>query len=106
MKLPENFDQPYLSRNVIDYWTRFHRTLGFWIRDYLFLPLYKGVAERWPERADSLAFLCYFVAFFVAGIWHGPTANFVVLWIVCRRSEYQQPNYGSDICSSGAVGQD
>jgi len=78
MKLPENFDKPYLARNVIDFWTRFHRTLGFWIRDYLFLPLYKGIAERWPRRADSLAFLCYFVAFFIAGVWHGPTANFVV----------------------------
>ncbi len=78
MRLPENFDKPYLSRNVIDFWTRFHRTLGFWIRDYLFLPLYKWIAERWPRKADSLAFLCYFVAFFLAGIWHGPTANFVV----------------------------
>jgi D-alanyl-lipoteichoic acid acyltransferase DltB (MBOAT superfamily) len=82
MKLPENFDQPYLARNVIDFWTRFHRTLGFWIRDYVFLPLYKGVAERWPQRADSLAFLCYFVAFFVAGVWHGPTANFVVFGLL------------------------
>jgi len=76
MKLPENFDQPYLARNVIDYWTRWHRTLGFWIRDYLFMPMYKGIAERWPQRAEPLAFLCYFVAFFVAGIWHGPTMNF------------------------------
>jgi len=82
VKLPENFDQPYLSRNVIDFWTRFHRTLGFWIRDYLFLPLYKGIAERWPARADSLAFLCYFVAFFVAGMWHGPTANFAVFGLL------------------------
>jgi len=78
IRLPENFDQPYLARNVIDYWTRWHRTLGFWIRDYLFTPLYKAVAENWPERADSLAFLCYFIAFFVVGIWHGPTANFVI----------------------------
>jgi len=76
--LPENFDRPYLARNVIDYWTRWHRTLGFWIRDYLFLPLYKTIAERWPKRAESLAFLCYFFAFFVAGIWHGPTLNFVI----------------------------
>jgi len=82
VNLPENFDQPYLSRNVIDFWTRWHRTLGFWIRDYLFLPLYKGIAERWPERADSLAFLCYFAAFFVVGIWHGPTANFVVFGLL------------------------
>jgi D-alanyl-lipoteichoic acid acyltransferase DltB (MBOAT superfamily) len=82
MKLPENFNQPYLARNVLDFWTRFHRTLGFWIRDYLFLPLYKFVAEGWPKRADSLAFLCYFVAFFVAGVWHGPTANFVVFGLL------------------------
>lgn len=82
LKLPENFDQPYLSRNVIDFWTRFHRTLGFWIRDYLFLPLYKAIAERWPKRAESLAFLCYFVAFFVAGVWHGPTTNFVVFGLL------------------------
>ena len=82
MKLPENFNQPYLARNVLDFWTRFHRTLGFWIRDYLFLPLYKSVAERWPKRADSLAFLCYFVAFFVAGVWHGPTANFAVFGLL------------------------
>lgn len=78
IQLPENFDRPYVARNVIDYWTRWHRTLGFCIRDYLFLPLYKGVAQEWPKRADSLAFLCYFVAFFVIGIWHGPTTNFVI----------------------------
>jgi D-alanyl-lipoteichoic acid acyltransferase DltB (MBOAT superfamily) len=82
IKLPENFDRPYLARNVLDFWTRFHRTLGFWIRDYLFLPLYKGVAERWPARAEPMAFLCYFVAFFVVGIWHGPTANFVVFGLL------------------------
>jgi D-alanyl-lipoteichoic acid acyltransferase DltB (MBOAT superfamily) len=51
IKLPENFDWPFLARNVNDYWTRWHRTLGFWIRDYLFLPLYMGVAETWPARA-------------------------------------------------------
>jgi D-alanyl-lipoteichoic acid acyltransferase DltB (MBOAT superfamily) len=78
IKFPENFDRPYLARNAIDFWTRWHRTLGFWIRDYLFLPLYKGVAQEWPERAESLAFLCYFVAFFVIGAWHGPTANFMI----------------------------
>ena len=78
LRLPENFDRPYLSRNLIDYWTRWHRTLGFWIRDYLFVPLYKAIAVRRLKRAESLAFLCYFVAFFVAGVWHGSTANFVV----------------------------
>ena len=94
VKLPENFEQPYLARNVIDFWTRFHRTLGILIRDYLFLPLYKGVAERWPKRAEQLAFACYFVAFFAAGIWHGPTANFVA-YGSCKPSAYRPPRYGN-----------
>ncbi len=82
MKLPENFDRPYLARNMIDFWTRWHRTLSFWIRDYLFTPMYKTIAENWPRRAQSLAFLCYFVALLLAGVWHGSTWNFVVFGLI------------------------
>ena len=82
MQLPENFDRPYLARNMIDFWTRWHRTLSFWIRDYLFTPLYKTIAENWPRRAQSLTFLCYFVALFLAGVWHGSTWNFAVFGLV------------------------
>ncbi len=81
-KLPENFVRPYLSRNVLDFWTRWHRTLGFWIRDYLFMPMYKFIAERKPRMAPSLAFVCYFVAFFFVGVWHGTTANFAVFGLL------------------------
>lgn len=77
MKLPENFHRPYLARNPIDFWTRWHITLGTWIRDYLFLPMYKPVVERWPKRAQSLAWIFYFLAFVVAGTWHGTTLNFL-----------------------------
>ena len=77
IRLPENFDRPYLARNVLEFWTRWHITLGFWIRDYLFLPMYKPIVERWPRRAPSLAFLCYFFAFVVAGVWHGASTNFL-----------------------------
>jgi D-alanyl-lipoteichoic acid acyltransferase DltB (MBOAT superfamily) len=78
MHMPENFDRPYLSRNLIDYWTRFHRSLGFWIRDYLFTPLYKPLASRWSEWSGFLVFPCYFIAFVLAGVWHGSTNNFAV----------------------------
>lgn len=78
LKMPENFDRPYLSRNMIDFWTRFHRTLGFWIRDYIFTPMYKALAVRWPKSGTTVACFCYFAAFFLAGTWHGSTWNFVV----------------------------
>jgi alginate O-acetyltransferase complex protein AlgI len=82
IRMPENFDSPFLSRNMIEYWTRWHRTLGFWIRDYVFTPMYKAIAERWPSRAASMAFLCYFVALFLTGIWHGATWNFVIFGLL------------------------
>jgi membrane protein involved in D-alanine export len=82
MKMPENFNWPFIARNMIEYWTRWHRTLGFWIRDYVFTPLYKAVAGHWPARAASLAFLCYFVALFLTGIWHGSTWNFVIFGLL------------------------
>ena len=82
IQMPENFDRPYLSRNMIDFWTRWHRTLGFWVRDYLFMPMYKAVAERWSRQAAVLVFPCYFLAFFLAGVWHGSTLNFAVFGVL------------------------
>jgi D-alanyl-lipoteichoic acid acyltransferase DltB (MBOAT superfamily) len=82
LRLPENFNHPFTSRNMIVYWTRWHITLGQWIRDYLFTPLYKAGVERMPRHAQALAVLSYFVAFTLAGIWHGTTLNFLVFGLL------------------------
>jgi alginate O-acetyltransferase complex protein AlgI len=78
LRLPENFNYPFAARNVLDYWTRWHITLGHWIRDYLFTPFYKAGAERFPRHLQAVAVVGYFVAFTLAGVWHGSTANFLV----------------------------
>jgi D-alanyl-lipoteichoic acid acyltransferase DltB (MBOAT superfamily) len=78
IKMPENFNKPYLARNVIDFWARFHMTLTHWIRDYIFTPLYKYGTEKQWMPANRLAYLCFFVALLLAGIWHGSSWNFVV----------------------------
>ncbi len=82
IRVPENFDRPYLARNMIDFWSRWHRTLSFWIRDYVFTPLYMAIARRRADWAPNLAFLCYFVALTLAGIWHGSSWNFVVFGVL------------------------
>jgi D-alanyl-lipoteichoic acid acyltransferase DltB (MBOAT superfamily) len=82
IRVPENFDRPYLARNMIDFWTRWHRSLTFWIRDYVFTPLYMAIARRAPGWSNNLAFLCYFVALFLAGVWHGSSWNFVVFGVL------------------------
>jgi D-alanyl-lipoteichoic acid acyltransferase DltB (MBOAT superfamily) len=82
LRLPENFDKPYLARNILDFWTRWHQSLGFWVRDYLFTPMYMSLA-RWNARtAVTLAFLCYFVAFVVMGIWHGTGYGFLIFGLL------------------------
>lgn len=72
-RLPENFDRPYLSTTPSVFWTRWHMSLSFWIRDYLFLPLATLRRESWWRH---LALLVSMVLF---GIWHKGSVLFM-LW--------------------------
>jgi alginate O-acetyltransferase complex protein AlgI len=76
--LPENFNRPYLARNVLDWWDRWHISLSHWIRDYIFMGSYKAAATRFPSAARYFSYALLFVALFVAGVWHGATDGFVV----------------------------
>ncbi len=78
LNLPENFDRPYLARNVIDFWNRWHISLTLWIRDYVFMTSYKWVAERSVRFAWVSGYMLTFSSLLIAGIWHGATANFAV----------------------------
>src|SRR5215469_6133845 len=73
IRLAENFDRPYLSTTPSVFWTRWHMSLSFWIRDYVFLPLAMLRREIW-WRNMALA-----LSMVVFGIWHGATALFI-LW--------------------------
>jgi D-alanyl-lipoteichoic acid acyltransferase DltB (MBOAT superfamily) len=81
---PENFNFPFLARNVSEYWLRVHRSLTQWLTDYIFTPSY-----TWALRARGLArhgFLalaaCLLLTMLVAGVWHGTTSNFVVFGLI------------------------
>jgi len=68
LTLPENFNRPYVARNVIDYWNRWHITLTHWIRDYIFMSSYKAVAERFPNKGRQLGYGLLFLALLLAGV--------------------------------------
>jgi alginate O-acetyltransferase complex protein AlgI len=74
--IPENFNWPYGSRNVGEFWRRWHISLSTWIRDYVYIPL--GGSRR-GERRTALNLL---IAFTASGIWHGAAYNFAAwgLW--------------------------
>jgi alginate O-acetyltransferase complex protein AlgI len=73
VKLPENFDWPYLAHNIQDFWQRWHISLTSWIRDYVYIPL--GGSRRGVPRRVFNGLL----AFALCGLWHGPAWHFV-LW--------------------------
>jgi D-alanyl-lipoteichoic acid acyltransferase DltB (MBOAT superfamily) len=70
---PENFRWPYFSETVQEFWRRWHMTLSFWIRDYLYISLGGSRGSR-GRRAFNL-----FVTWFLCGLWHGAQWKFV-LW--------------------------
>ncbi len=71
-RFPENFDRPYLSTSITDFWRRWHMSLSAWLRDYLYIPLggnRRGVRRTYVNLA---------MVMLLGGLWHGPTWNFVI----------------------------
>lgn len=78
IRLPENFNQPWLAVDLQDFWNRWHMTLTSWLRTYLFFPMMKALVARFPggaRRADPA--LAIVVTFALAGAWHGDTWGFL-----------------------------
>ena len=72
LKLPDNFDAPYKSTGIVDFWRRWHITLGSWLRDFLYIPL--GGSRVGPFKQYRNLFL----TMFLGGIWHGAGWPFFV----------------------------
>jgi alginate O-acetyltransferase complex protein AlgI len=89
IELPENFNRPYLSTSPSTFWTRWHMSLSFWIRDYVFMPLATARPQFW-WRSLSLV-----MAMFLFGLWHRGSVMFMVwgtyhgLLLVAHRSWQQ-----------------
>ena len=69
----ENFNFPYISKSITEFWRRWHISLGVWFRDYVYIPLGGNRCSkgRW--------FLNIFIVWFLTGLWHGASFNFI-LW--------------------------
>lgn len=85
-RLPENFNSPYVSQSITEFWRRWHITLSFWFRDYIFLPLAYATSRKLPKehylgiRADKVIYLiATTVTFLLCGFWHGAAWTFI-LW--------------------------
>ena len=71
-QFPENFNYPYISRSITEFWRRWHITLGSWFREYVYIPL-------GGNRVGSIRlYMNLFVVWFLTGFWHGAGWNFII----------------------------
>ncbi len=70
---PENFNNPYTSRNITEFWRRWHMTLGRWMKDYLYIPL--GGSR---VKTKTRLFFNLWLVFLISGLWHGAAWNFII----------------------------
>ena len=72
IKLSRNFNNPYFSRNVSEFWRRWHISLMSWFRDYVYIPLGGN------QRSKLRTIINVFVVFLLSGMWHGANWTFIV----------------------------
>lgn len=72
VRLPNNFRQPYCAQSVIQFWRRWHMTLSFWLRDYLYIPLGGNRHGRLNEIRNII------ITMVLGGLWHGASWTFVI----------------------------
>lgn len=85
-RFPENFDNPYVSGSITEFWRRWHITLGSWMKNYLYIPLGGNKVSSKPRLYANL-----WLVFLASGLWHGASWNFIVwgayhgFWLVAER---------------------
>jgi alginate O-acetyltransferase complex protein AlgI len=72
VELMRNFNHPYLSTNIIDFWRRWHISLSTWFRDYVYMPLGGNTGPRRRYLTNVL------IVFLISGLWHGASWTFVI----------------------------
>lgn len=71
-RFPENFNHPYVSTSIREFWRRWHISLSSWFRDYLYIPL------GGSKNGKANTYLNILLVFFVTGLWHGASWNFII----------------------------
>ncbi|MEI8005964.1 MAG: MBOAT family O-acyltransferase [Bacteroidota bacterium] len=88
-RFSENFNFPYTSKSIRDFWRRWHITLSTWLRDYVFLPIAYSTSRKLKKenysgmRVDNLIYsIATIITFFICGFWHGAAWTFIVWGLV------------------------
>jgi alginate O-acetyltransferase complex protein AlgI len=104
IRLPENFDRPYLKENLTSFWNSWHITLAQWFRAYFFFPLTRALRSR-PQKLPVWAIVLtgQMATMLLIGLWHGVSWNFIAwgawhgagLFVHNRWSDWSRPRLAS-----------
>jgi len=82
IKTPENFNLPFLSRDIKDFWNRWHMTLSFWFRDYLYTRfVMASLKNKWFKSRHTSSYIGFMITMTTMGIWHGTQFYYVLYGI-------------------------
>lgn len=73
---PKNFDDPYLSKSITEFWRRWHISLSTWLRDYLYIPLGGN------RKGNVRTYINLMIVMLLGGLWHGSSWNFIIWGII------------------------
>jgi membrane protein involved in D-alanine export len=104
LNIPENFDKPFLARNPMDFWRRWHISLLNWLNEYILTPVYTFLLKNCSFLPGGvLSFIAIFITMGFAGIWHGEDERYLlyglfnaaVLWAYRTYDNYMRTNHGA-----------
>lgn len=89
IKVTENFQRPFFSKNIAEYWRRWHISLGDWFKEYIFYPVsISGWMMKLTKQSKKIfgdnfgkkipVYIASFITWFITGLWHGAAWNFIV----------------------------
>ena len=79
IRSPENFDFPFLSRNIRDFWNRWHISLSFWFRDHIYMRFLIAAGKaKWFTGKHTASYLGLWLTFGLMGLWHGPEWRYLI----------------------------
>lgn len=79
VQTPMNFNKPFISPNIKEFWNRWHMTLSFWFRDYIFMRfVFLATKKRWFKNRNALSATAYMLNMTIMGFWHGVTWYYIL----------------------------
>lgn len=107
---PENFDRPFQSRDIRDFWNRWHMSLSFWFRDHVYNRfIFAALKGKWFVSSQQASSVGYLITMGLMGLWHGTAPNFLVYGLyhgglLAATAAYDRSHKGNRLLNSPAWG--